>query len=48
MLSLIRTENAWSVPTSMVYPSFAVPVGGALLILHALVQMVVSRLSPGK
>src|SRR6202000_1246037 len=46
MLALMGTETASSLPISMVYPYLAIPVGGGLLILHALVRMVVSRLSP--
>ncbi|UPJ47932.1 hypothetical protein IVB30_32900 [Bradyrhizobium sp. 200] len=46
MLSLIETATAWSLPISMVYLYLylylVVLVGGALLILHALVRMVVA------
>lgn len=48
MLALMGTETASSLPISMVYPYLAIPVGGALLILHAIVHMVVSRLAPGR
>lgn len=47
MLGLMGTETASSLPISMVYPYLAIPVGGALLVLHAMVRMVVSHLSPG-
>jgi TRAP-type C4-dicarboxylate transport system permease small subunit len=47
MLVLMGTETASSLPISMVYPYLAIPVGGALLILHAVVRIVTSRLSPG-
>lgn len=46
MLELIGTETASSLPLSMVYPYLAIPVGGALLILHAAVRIVVSHLAP--
>lgn len=47
MLALMGTETASSIPISMVYPYLAIPVGGALLILHAVVRIVVPRLSRG-
>jgi TRAP-type C4-dicarboxylate transport system permease small subunit len=47
MLALMGTETASSLPISMVYPYLAIPVGGALLILHAVVRIAASRLSPG-
>jgi TRAP-type C4-dicarboxylate transport system permease small subunit len=47
MLTLMGTETASSLPISMVYPYLAIPVGGALLILHAVVRIAASRLSPG-
>lgn len=46
MLALMGTETASSLPISMVYPYLAIPVGGGLLILHAVVRMLVSRFSP--
>jgi TRAP-type C4-dicarboxylate transport system permease small subunit len=46
MLALMGTETASSLPISMVYPYLAIPVGGALLVLHAVVRIVVSHLSP--
>jgi TRAP-type C4-dicarboxylate transport system permease small subunit len=47
MLDLIGTETASSLPISMVYPYLAIPVGGALLILHAAARVAVSHLSTG-
>lgn len=47
MLALIGSETASSLPISMVYPYLAIPVGGALLILHAATRVVTSHLSPG-
>jgi TRAP-type C4-dicarboxylate transport system permease small subunit len=46
MLDLIGTETASSLPISMVYPYLAIPVGGALLIFHAVVRIVVTHLAP--
>jgi TRAP-type C4-dicarboxylate transport system permease small subunit len=46
MLALMGDETASSLPISMVYPYLSIPVGGALLILHAAVRIVVSHLSP--
>jgi len=46
MLVLIGTETASSLPISMVYPYLAIPVGGALLIFHAVVRIIVSHLTP--
>ena len=46
MISLMGTEAASSLPISMVYPYLAIPVGGALLVVHALVHLVLSHLSP--
>jgi TRAP-type C4-dicarboxylate transport system permease small subunit len=46
MLSLIGTETASSLPISMTYPYLAIPVGGALLILHSVARIVVSHLAP--
>lgn len=47
MLTLIGSETASSLPISMIYPYLAIPVGGALLIVHTAVRIVVSHLSPG-
>lgn len=47
MLTLIGSETASSLPISMVYPYLAIPVGGALLVVHTAVRIVVSHLSPG-
>lgn len=46
MLTLIGSETASSLPISMVYPYLAIPIGGALLIVHATARAVVSHLSP--
>jgi TRAP-type C4-dicarboxylate transport system permease small subunit len=46
MLSLMGEETASSLPISMVYPYLAIPVGGALLILHAAMRILASHLSP--
>lgn len=46
MLALMGDETASSLPISMVYPYMSIPVGGALLILHAAVRIAVSHLSP--
>lgn len=46
MLELIGTETASSLPVSMVYPYLAIPVGGVLLIFHAVVRIMVSHLAP--
>jgi TRAP-type C4-dicarboxylate transport system permease small subunit len=48
MLSLMGTETASSLPISMVYPYSSIPVGGALLILHAAIRIVASHLSSEK
>jgi TRAP-type C4-dicarboxylate transport system permease small subunit len=46
MISLMGTETASSLPISMIYPYLAIPVGGALLIVHALAHLIVSHLAP--
>lgn len=46
LLSLIGDETASSMSMSMVYPYLAIPVGGALLVLHALTRIAASHLSP--
>ena len=47
MVSMMGTETAASLPVSMVYPYLSIPVGGALLIWHSVVRIVVSHLAPG-
>jgi|GEM_PF-567618 TRAP-type C4-dicarboxylate transport system permease small subunit len=47
MVSLMGTETAASLPISMVYPYLSIPVGGALLIWHSAVRILVSNLAPG-
>lgn len=47
MVSLMGTETAASLPISMVYPYLSIPVGGALLIWHSAVRILVSHLAPG-
>jgi TRAP-type C4-dicarboxylate transport system permease small subunit len=47
MVSMMGTETAASLPVSMVYPYLSIPVGGALLIWHSLIRIVVSHLAPG-
>jgi TRAP-type C4-dicarboxylate transport system permease small subunit len=46
MISLMGTETASSMPISMIYPYLAIPVGGALLTVHALAHLIVSHLAP--
>jgi TRAP-type C4-dicarboxylate transport system permease small subunit len=46
MISLMGTETASSLPISMIYPYLAIPVGGALLIVHSLAHLIVSHLAP--
>lgn len=45
MLTLMGSETASSLPISMIYPYLAIPVAGALLILHATVRILVSHFS---
>ena len=47
MVSMMGTETAASLPFSMVYPYLSIPVGGALLIWHSVVRIIVSHLAPG-
>lgn len=47
MVSMMGTETAASLPVSMVYPYLSIPVGGALLIWHSVIRIVVSHLAPG-
>lgn len=46
MLFMMGTETATSLPVSMAYPYASIPVGGALLILHSLVRIIVRHLAP--
>jgi TRAP-type C4-dicarboxylate transport system permease small subunit len=46
MLLMMGTETATSLPISMTYPYLSIPVGGALLILHSVVRIVVRHLAP--
>lgn len=47
MVLLMGTETAAALPISMVYPYLSIPVGGALLIWHSAVRILVSHLAPG-
>ena len=47
MVSMMAAETAASLPISMVYPYLSIPVGGALLIWHSAIRIVVSHLAPG-
>jgi TRAP-type C4-dicarboxylate transport system permease small subunit len=47
MISMMGTETAASMPISMTYPYLAIPVGGALLIFHSLVRILVAHAAPG-
>ncbi|CAG9166339.1 MULTISPECIES: TRAP transporter small permease [Cupriavidus] len=47
MISMMGTETAASLPISMTYPYLAIPVGGALLIFHSLVRILVAHAAPG-
>jgi TRAP-type C4-dicarboxylate transport system permease small subunit len=50
MIQLMGSETASSLPISMTYPYLAIPVGGALLILHSVVRIFVAHfahLAPG-
>jgi TRAP-type C4-dicarboxylate transport system permease small subunit len=46
MLLMMGTETATSLPVSMAYPYASIPVGGALLILHSVVRIMVRHLAP--
>jgi TRAP-type C4-dicarboxylate transport system permease small subunit len=46
MLRMMGTETAASLPISMTYPYLSIPVGGALLIFHSVVRIVVRHLAP--
>jgi TRAP-type C4-dicarboxylate transport system permease small subunit len=47
MVLLMDVETAASIPVSMVYPYLSIPVGGALLIWHSSVRILVSYLVSG-
>jgi TRAP-type C4-dicarboxylate transport system permease small subunit len=48
MIALMGTETASSIPISMIYPYLAIPVAGALFMLHALahVTQIVTTATP--
>lgn len=46
MVALMGTETASSLPISMIYPYLAIPVGGALLCVHALAHIILAHIAP--
>jgi TRAP-type C4-dicarboxylate transport system permease small subunit len=46
MIELMGSETASSLPISMTYPYLAIPVGGALLVFHSVVRILVAHLAP--